>query len=711
MKIFKVLFILFCYLIITDTAPSQNYWTKLNGPYGGNVLEIKRHPGGNLYAIRSDGAYFSFDNGLSWNRMDNGSLNSNLSMEISPSGVLYLGKSTGGIWWSNNNGQSWSFNPINVTPHSGLWASVTLIDISPSGVVYANGYRSFNGGTTFSQFTIAQGIFSYSYAFNSSSHVFAGTNNGVYRSNDNGQTWTNISSDLPQLSFNNIIYENESSILISSRNAGVFKSTNSGASWFQINNGLTDTDIFELYLKEGKYFAGTATGKLFVSDNSGAGWSLVDDMSDAGRINSIYCEGNTIILGTYFKGIAFSSDNGSSWEERNHNLFIPSLNDLAFGTNEIFIASEYGIFYSGNNGNTWARKNNGLPSTGITSVYRSSSGNIFCGVRNSGIYISSDNGDSWNASNNGLDLNGVFNYIKEAGGFLFTLKSGTFTLENAILYRSSDNGSSWQNIFVADGFFLENLTIDSQGKLFIGGLDPSFQPILHIGSGFGNSWTEINYPATQFQFHNLTSAGTDLYMTGAYNVMKSTNSGIDWIPLNGGNWQNSQIGRMNVNSRGDIFAAVAGGIYLSTNDGESWEIRSSGLEGNASPKDLVFDGSGYLYNVTNSNGIFRSLESTLTGIISSQEGVPLEYDLFQNYPNPFNPVTNIKFSVSEPAFVTLKIYDISGKEVATLVNEHMTPGEYTYQFSGDGSGLSSGAYFYRLKAGEFVKTRSMMLIK
>ena len=83
--------------------------------------------------------------------------------------------------------------------------------------------------------------------------------------------------------------------------------------------------------------------------------------------------------------------------------------------------------------------------------------------------------------------------------------------------------------------------------------------------------------------------------------------------------------------------------------------------------------------------------------------------LSQNYPNPFNPTTNIGFRVANFGLVTLKIYDVLGKEVATLVNEYKSAGEYKVEF--DASVLPSGVYFYQLKAGSFVETKKMVLLR
>ena len=108
--------------------------------------------------------------------------------------------------------------------------------------------------------------------------------------------------------------------------------------------------------------------------------------------------------------------------------------------------------------------------------------------------------------------------------------------------------------------------------------------------------------------------------------------------------------------------------------------------------------------------------------------VPATFALMQNYPNPFNPVTRIRFGVAQPSprlkpfsspqrltdlqrgtLVVLKVYDMLGREVRTLVNEMLEPGTYEVRF--DGSGLNSSVYFYRLTAGDFTETRKMVMLK
>jgi len=102
-------------------------------------------------------------------------------------------------------------------------------------------------------------------------------------------------------------------------------------------------------------------------------------------------------------------------------------------------------------------------------------------------------------------------------------------------------------------------------------------------------------------------------------------------------------------------------------------------------------------------------EGNVPLFVTSNPSVIKKYDLSQNYPNPFNPTTNIKFAIPKSGHVSLKVFDIMGREMVSLINENLETGEY--EVSLNGSNLNSGVYFYQLKTGSFVSTRRMMLIK
>ncbi|MGB5849248.1 MAG: alpha-amylase family glycosyl hydrolase, partial [Ignavibacteriaceae bacterium] len=112
--------------------------------------------------------------------------------------------------------------------------------------------------------------------------------------------------------------------------------------------------------------------------------------------------------------------------------------------------------------------------------------------------------------------------------------------------------------------------------------------------------------------------------------------------------------------------------------------------------------------------VFLPVIPPIVSVDDQAADIPEDYNLFQNYPNPFNPSTTIRYSVVEPGNVSIKIYDVLGREIKTLVNEVKTAGAYSSTWNGDnnfGNKVSSGIYLYRMEAGLFVETRKMILLK
>jgi len=122
--------------------------------------------------------------------------------------------------------------------------------------------------------------------------------------------------------------------------------------------------------------------------------------------------------------------------------------------------------------------------------------------------------------------------------------------------------------------------------------------------------------------------------------------------------------------------------------------------------DGLFNLKRTIQKIYNNNYRF---DSTSTSVVDKHLSVPSNYLLYQNYPNPFNPTTIINYQIPELSFVTIKVYDVLGREVAILVNEEKPVGSYEIEF--DGSLLTSGIYFYKLQAGDFVETKKMILLR
>jgi hypothetical protein len=164
-----------------------------------------------------------------------------------------------------------------------------------------------------------------------------------------------------------------------------------------------------------------------------------------------------------------------------------------------------------------------------------------------------------------------------------------------------------------------------------------------------------------------------------------------------------------LNDSTGVFTIKTDEIYFPLPQGNGIDVEEDDFNGDGLMDIYLcgFQHTDYLYIA---KGIISSNEE------SESEIKPREFNLFQNYPNPFNPTTNIRFQIADFGFVSIKVYDVLGNEIATLVNEDKSPGAYEVELNSH-SGLSgirtlrSGMYFYTLKAGSYSETKKMILLK
>ena len=123
---------------------------------------------------------------------------------------------------------------------------------------------------------------------------------------------------------------------------------------------------------------------------------------------------------------------------------------------------------------------------------------------------------------------------------------------------------------------------------------------------------------------------------------------------------------------------------------------------------LTKNSSGYIFAGTEGGGVFRSIQST-TVLDDITTEIPFLFELKQNFPNPFNPSTTIEFDIPEPGYVSLKVFNIAGQEVATLVNNELSPGTRKIQWNAQN--ISSGLYFYRLETKGYIETKKLVVMK
>ena len=211
----------------------------------------------------------------------------------------------------------------------------------------------------------------------------------------------------------------------------------------------------------------------------------------------------------------------------------------------------------------------------------------------------------------------------------------------------------------------------------------------HYSMNGGNSWY-VDYNLGTNGYADFTWCNSDsLTGSGGYAIACFVDQNGDSVTLRRGNIQGS-LGaynyKINTNPSTGVLAPVCAIYKIGSN------------------KYSAYGYAGY----GPTNVYFNQERLPIVGI-NQNNNTADKFELSQNYPNPFNPVTNIKYQITKNSFVILKVYDILGKEIATLVNENLTPGSYSIDF--DATKLTSGLYFYKITAGDFSDVKKMILVK
>ena len=387
---------------------------------------------------------------------------------------------------------------------------------------------------------------------------------------------------------------------------------------------------------------------LNITININAQWVQVGPFNSM-NIYSLAIKDSYIFAGAEVNGVFTSTNNGQNWTQtalNNQMVFA-----LAAGSNFVFAGTgdvAHGIYITSNYGVNWTSSFVNNQSVSCIAVQNS---NVFAGTPAGVVLHSTNNGQTWvetylNAGNVEALL------IKDSLIFAGTTWSG--------VYLSTNNGQNW----IQDG--LNNLMVTS----------------------FAFNGNNI--------YAGACSGNTALYL--------STDNGGNWTPAGSFSQCVHAVALINNNI---IIGTQSPGIFVSTNNGQNWTQRNEGM-GYINIRNLLI-ANGYIFAGSSITGLWRRLVSEIIGIKPISHEVPAEYRLSQNYPNPFNPSTSIEFDLPKSSLVKLVVYNMLGREVATLVYEELKPGSYEYEWNG--SSFASGVYFYRLITEDFSQTKSMVLLK
>ncbi len=580
-----------------------------------------------------------------------------------------------------------------------------------------------------------------------SSHLY-GPSSGIYRSTDNGDTWQLLgpSTGLPDASSTNV-----------GRIGLAISKTNPNISYALYNDGAVYSGLFKT-TDYGSNWTNADPDMEIANGVSNFSWYFGQVRINPSDPNKIY---------VMDVGFMRSSDGGANW-----NLSFQTHVDhhaLAFNPSNpdyLINGDDGGIYISTNGGSTWSGPKE-MPNTQFYEIgldYNNPQ-KLYGGTQdNNTIRTQTGNLDDWHGLIGGDGFYVIVDftdpdiiYAESQNGYLQKSTDGGLNFDNARtginqneptnwstpvvmdpnnhnvlyygtdrVYRTTNGANNWIAVSpdLTDGIPGTRLgtvtTIDvapTDSNVIYAGTDDSH---VWVTTDYGTTWTDIS---GSLPYRWVTRLKVDpnnknnVYVTFSGlkwhdpqpHVFKSNDMGANWTDISS-NLPDAPVNAFAIdnNDANKLYLGSDVGAFVSYNGGTSWQPIADGL-----PVVSVYDmkihrQENYLAIGTHGRSMYK-VDLNQSVDVKQKTNQLRGFNLSQNYPNPFNPSTNLSFVIGNSSFVTLKVYDVLGNEVATLVNEEKSPGTYKVNFSAQN--LSSGVYYYSITAGSYTKSMKMVLLK
>jgi photosystem II stability/assembly factor-like uncharacterized protein len=728
-KLFVILF-----LIFTSLSFSQDYtpwkWSH-QSPQGNTLNWVKVWNAATWYMVGLNGTFMKTTNaGATWyfHHKAGVLVATGLGNTTALNGAWFFDMNTGVACGTVTGSQS-----VTRTTNAGLtWDTAQGLISGPSwnDIFFANNSTGFMAGTTSGRFAkstnggISWTIFAAlptlpSSTYNSvcatdpntiyiTSSVASGSNIRV--STDGGATWDPDTAGTGAL--NKIRFMNASTGVAVGATGNVWVTTNAGTTWVTKPTGNTSA-YQDVVFKGSEVIVVGDAFNIYRSTNLGDNWTAqsflapVSDQPWTSTYNSLGFAGDTLVIVGGTGLMNRTTNNGANWTIFTQYKKAGTLNDIfvEHGRGRVWAVGAPGssgssfdqVMFSTNGGLNWSFQ----PIPGSTATFNSismvNSNTGYIGGTTGRVRKTTNGGTSWDSVITGVTftINNI-NFADANTGWIFS------SVGNAS--KTTNGGATWSvqttNITTAinssdfvnanTGFFVS--TVGKVRKTINGGATWDSGLVSNYGSTVNDI---VMIDANSGYFAGLTG-----------NVRRTTNGGTSWdtvltpvsTTLNGIDFVNMQTG---------FIAGTSGYTARTTNGGSTWTVFNTG-GGTINALDVIHSDTAFVVGLTAS--VHKYAEGTVGGITWSSE-IPLQYTLNQNYPNPFNPSTTIRFGLPKAGKVTLKIYDVTGREVAALFNSmELNAGTVTYEF--DASRFASGVYFYTLIVNDNkIDTKKMVLVK
>jgi photosystem II stability/assembly factor-like uncharacterized protein len=657
--------------------------------------------------------------------------------------IGFVGKNGNKIFKTTDGGMNWTVININggISPLVNIWFhDVNKGWILTSSSSAAKVLSTTDGGTTWNtDINHTTGDLEDMAFFGQSSGIVVGGGVGkldIYYTT-NGTIWTKAPAPtLPPgytrtdvrgvyMVNSNLAYAVGWGSLVGAQPSIHLKTTDGGATWqyiTQVDSNRTYDNLNAVYFKDSNngIAVGSAGRETIVVRTSDAGqnWKQID-IACGDALSTLNGFGDELIT-SGGGGIIFKTTNfGNTWQ-----LLTPIPNENVYSIaavtdNLIFGGGFNSIFFkSTNGGNNWVCsfvKAEGM-SSNIQSIYFVNSDIGYAAFSYGMVAKTSDGGSTWKqvipvTTSATATLYSTF-FLNQNYGFVVGKESNNVD----VIYKTTDGGVSWDK---KTNLFATNLRAVAFKDLNNGIVVGEKLKAAYTTDG-GTTWTPSVFNSlppgttTPTLFRVTYSSGNNTVAVGDKLILLSSDGGATWNyspvtnlveSINSVKFINPNNGWA-VGSKTTVPRSV--GLYFTSNGGTTWSNEASlaVFDTMRALQDVSISPSGYAWIGGGSSAIYTN--SPLVGINDKMENLN-SFSLYQNYPNPFNPTTKIQWSVSTAGFQSLRVFDILGREIATIVNEYKPAGSYEVEF--DASRLTSGVYFYQLKSGNYFDVKKMVLLR
>ena len=713
-NMFWIFVLTFSILTSTNLSIAQWNWKWCNPiPTGNGINDIYSFSATEFLAVGSSGLIMRTTNGgTSWTMISSGTSKYLSKIYFADANTGWICGENGIVLRTTDHGVHWQ----TIETGAGSLSSICFSGTSTGWACGDNGMiiKTTDGGLNWDSKNSGTTEYLGDICFTSATVGYiVGSQGVILKTINGGNIWARQTSTTTKQLM--CIRAVGTSIFAFGLNGTVLKSNDAGSTWLTSNNGIS-TDIYYADVADANnIWAVGPSNVVYKTSDGGATWigknpwiggNIDNGPTITGDFYSACFPSSTTGIVCGSGGVIYQTSNdGTNWTSRSNSFTNKDAKGITFSDSQHgFLLvnpndnTSNALYRTTDGGTSWAAVANSNPVTFIK-MFSDGTGIRYAGDTR-GFETTTDHGANWAANGGARPSSVVFPIFEFASKLVgFTGGNGGFT------NKTINGGISWTPITAPYVDIIGGCSMPDINTIWIVEWSDGVNVLLSTNGG--TTWSQ---PAGTISDNRSSIFAFDASRAwaGSTNgkLYKTINGGASFTevdPLLGG----LAVTDIKFLSSDTGFVVAASGGFSSTVDGgTTWTPGSIGSSdwkkiGVASHKSIFFVG--------NKGMLVQGINGPAVSVKDFTNETPKTFSLSQNYPNPFNPATTISLSLPSKSFVSLKVFDLLGREVATIIAEQLSAGNYTKQWNANG--MPSGVYFYRLQTGTFTETKKLIFLK